>query len=126
MNTATATELFTLEMSRTFNAPREAVFDAWTQAEAIRQWFISDPGMTSVVDELDLKPGGRYQFQMIQSNGEAYIVTGEYVSIRRPEQLAFTWQWTHGDMSDIMLVTLDFNRQGRRHRIEANPREAAE
>ena len=112
MNTVAAGEVFSLNISRTFNASREAVFDAWTNAEAISKWFSPDPSMTTVVDQLDLEPGGRYQFQMKETDGETYIVTGEYVSINRPEQLVFTWQWIHGDDKAEMLVTLDFIEKG--------------
>ncbi len=108
MNSAVASEVYTLKMTRTFKASREAVFDAWTNAEAISQWLAPDPTMTITVDELDLKQGGRYQVQMQEQDGDTFIVTGEYVTINRPDQLVFSWQWIHGDDRAIMLVTLDF------------------
>jgi glutathione S-transferase len=112
MNKAATNEVFTLNISRTFNAKREAVFDAWTNAEAICTWFAPDASMTTTVDQLELKQGGRYQFQMKEQEGDTFIVTGEYVVIKRPEQLIFTWQWIHGDDKAEMLVTLDFIDKG--------------
>lgn len=108
---ATAEQLYTLTINRSFDAPREVVFDAWTDADALAKWFAPDPKMLTVVDELDVKPGGRYQLQMQEQDGDTYIVTGEYVNIDRPNQLVFTWQWIHGDDRDIMLLTLDFKEQ---------------
>lgn len=112
MSAVVADELFTLKINRTFDASCEVVFDAWTSAEAISAWFAPDPSMKSVVDELDLRVGGRYQFQMQEPEGDTYIVTGEYVNVDRPNQLVFTWQWIHGDDREIMMVTLDFIEQG--------------
>lgn len=112
MKTDIASEAYTLNISRTFNAQREAVFDAWTNAEAISNWFAPDASMTTIVDELELKTGSRYQFQMKDKDGKTYIVTGEYVSVKRPEQLIFTWQWIHGDDKEEMLVTLNFLDKG--------------
>ena len=106
------TEGFTLNISRTFNASREAVFDAWLNTDAISQWFAPDPTMVTKVDVLDAKEGGRYQFQMVAVDGETFIVTGEYVTIKRPEQLIFTWVWIHGDDKTEMLVTLNFIDKG--------------
>ena len=112
MDTAVVSEILTLNINRNFNASREAVFDAWTTAEAICQWFAPDPTMTTTVEKLDLKVGGRYQFLMQEQSGDKFIVNGEYVSINRSEQLVFTWQWTHEPDIPGMLVTIDFIEKG--------------
>lgn len=112
MNTAVDSEIIILNINRSFMATREAVFDAWTNAEAICQWFAPDPSMITTVDQLDFKTDGRYQIQFKAQNGDTFIVHGEYVSINRPEQLIFTWQWTHEPNIPGMLVTLNFIAKG--------------
>ena len=112
MDTAVTSEILTLNINRTFNATRDSVFEAWTNAEAICQWFAPDPSMITTVDELDLRVGGKYKFQMQEQSGDKFIVYGEYVSIDRPHQLVFSWQWTHEPELPGMLVTLDFIDKG--------------
>jgi len=112
MNTAVAEEVFTINITRTFQAKREAVFDAWVNADTITQWFSPDPSMTTLVDKLEPKTGGGYQFQMINKDGEKFVITGKYVNFNRPEQLIFSWKWITGDDPTEMLVTLDFIDNG--------------
>ena len=50
--TNTASE--TLEVRRTFNAPRQRVYDAWTKAEEVKKW--AGPGkMDAIVSEADVR-----------------------------------------------------------------------
>jgi uncharacterized protein YndB with AHSA1/START domain len=50
----------TLEITRTFDAPRQAVFDAFTLCEAAQRWM-GPPGWTFAACEIDLRPGGAYR-----------------------------------------------------------------
>jgi len=111
-NAATSNQDFSLKMQRTFKASREAVFDAWTDAEALSQWFAPDSNMTTIVEQLDTKQDGYYQIKMINPNQETFIVRGQYITFLRPEQLIFTWTWIHGDDKSEMLITLDFIDNG--------------
>ena len=53
-----------LRMNRTFNAPREKVFQAWTQPEYLRNWWGMSAGYTAPIVEVDLRVGGRYRLAM--------------------------------------------------------------
>ena len=44
-------------ISRVFDAPRERVWQAWTEVEQMRQWF-SPKGFTRIAAKMDLRPGG--------------------------------------------------------------------
>ena len=46
-----------LVMTRTFNAPRQVVFQAWTDPERLKRWW-GPKHFTNPVCELDLRPGG--------------------------------------------------------------------
>ena len=61
MNTTTVTTPNELEIrvERIFDAPRSHVFSVWTDPELIPEWW----GDGTVVEEMDLRPGGTYRFQ---------------------------------------------------------------
>ena len=47
-----------LRIERTFDAPAEEVFDAWTSEEVLRRWFHADPDWETPSAEVDLRVGG--------------------------------------------------------------------
>ena len=101
-----------LRLTRRFAAPREEVFDGWTDPRVLRRWWAARPSWDSPSTEVDLRVGGRYRLPMRDTDsGAARTVTGEYREIRRPERLACTWSWddSSGQMrgSHQMLV-VDF------------------
>lgn len=77
-------------MTRTFNAPRHLVFDAWTKPELLKRWFGTPPGWTMPVCEVDLRPGGSYRYVMRGPAGEEVVMRGEYRVVERPERLVTT------------------------------------
>ncbi len=81
-----------LEMSRTFNAPREVVFAAHTKPEHIKQWW--GPRNTTVVSaEIDFRVGGKWRFVLRSSNGTEHAFRGEYREIVAPERLVNTFEY---------------------------------
>ena len=56
---------------RVLDATREAVFAAWTDADAFCQWFGPD-GFTCTVREMDVRPGGRACFDMVSRDGTVF------------------------------------------------------
>lgn len=79
-----------LELERLFNAPVERVFDAWTQAGLLIQWFGPD-GFRVVEAEADCKPGGKYNIALQSPDGTTIEHFGEYLVVDRPNKLIFTW-----------------------------------
>lgn len=100
----------TLRLTRVVPAPREAVFRAWTDPEALRRWWVPFEGMTVPAAEVDLRPGGRYRFTMRNAGGEEFHLSGVYREVRPPERLVYTWRWDDGDGET--LVTVDFEAKG--------------
>jgi uncharacterized protein YndB with AHSA1/START domain len=98
-----------LQLSRTFPAPRERVFQAWTNADALKQWF-APVGFKTVLAEVDLRIGGRYRLGLQDSGAGVYYVSGVYREIEHPTKLVFTWAWEAGDGSrqGETLVTIQF------------------
>lgn len=92
-----------LRLTRTFPAPREKVFRAWTDPKALGRWFAPTPAFETRTPIFELRVGGRHEIEM--------ELEGVYREIRSPERLAFTWQWLTGPSASAprtMLVTLDF------------------
>jgi uncharacterized protein YndB with AHSA1/START domain len=100
-----------LQLSRTFAAKRESVFRAWTEPEALKQWFVPSEEVSTQAAEVDLRVGGKYRLVMKSSTGELYIAVGTYREIRFPEKLVFTWSFEGTDMGET-LVSLEFHERG--------------
>ena len=84
----------TLNISRTFNAPRELVFSAWTDPEKLKRWWAAHEGFTTPLAEIDLRVGGSYRLGMKPPDQNLiFVVGGTYREVRRPERLIFTWAW---------------------------------
>jgi uncharacterized protein YndB with AHSA1/START domain len=82
-----------LTIKRHYPVPVERVFKAWTDPQALRQWFgPSDEGKI-LGSETDLKVGGRYRIVMQMPSGEQHRVGGVYREIVPNEKLVFTWAW---------------------------------
>ena len=93
----------TLMLRRTFATDMERLFDALTQAEAIREWF--GPGPFKVTHAAsDLRVGGAWVIEMQSPEGNAHNVGGEYVEIDRPRSVRFTWAWQF-EPNEISEVT---------------------
>jgi uncharacterized protein YndB with AHSA1/START domain len=76
-------------ITRTFDAPRTVVFDAWTKPEHVAQWW--DPSRTPLaICEIDLRPDGAFRFVHQGAAGSAHSFTGVYREIAPPERLVFT------------------------------------
>jgi uncharacterized protein YndB with AHSA1/START domain len=99
-----------LVLRRTYAAPRQRVFDAWTNPELAMKFF--GPGDVTVPEmEMDVRTGGTYRIVMLMPDGERMNVGGTYREVRAPERLSMTWRWEEDDPADEFdtLLTLDFN-----------------
>jgi uncharacterized protein YndB with AHSA1/START domain len=104
-----------LEIRRTFAAPREKVFAAWTKREELEKWMCKDvPEHNPKYSELDLRPGGRYVIEIpMPKEGFTYRGHGTFREVKPPEKLVFTWAWEPEDMEDSeSLVTVQLIDRG--------------
>ena len=102
-----------LRIERTFDAPVERVFEAWTSEEVLRRWLHGMPGGDTPTAEVDLRVGGRIRIVMRDPSGAESGATGEYSVVDPPHRLVFTWVWD--DLPDRpQLIELEFSeRDGR-------------
>jgi glutathione S-transferase len=85
-------ETFTLQLSRFIRAPREQVFDAFVTKELMGAWM-SPRGMHIPEISADARVGGAWRIEMRARDGSRFRVGGHYRELRRPERVAYTWQW---------------------------------
>lgn len=94
-------------MKRTFRAPAQAVFDAWTSEEVMRRWWHAGHDWETPVAEVDLRVGGTVRVVMRNPHEDVeYGGGGEYTEVDPPHRLAFTWTWDDHDKRQ--LIELDF------------------
>ena len=97
----------TLRMERTFDAPAQRVFDAWTSEEVMRRWWHAGHDWETTEAEVDLRIGGEVRVVMRDPHKDIeYGGGGRYTEIDPPRRLAFTWLWD--DNSKRQLIELDF------------------
>ncbi len=78
----------TIMVTRLFDAPPIAVFEAWTKAEHVAHWW--DPsGSPLAVCEIHLRPGGAFRWVNQGDKGMEYSFTGTYREIVPPDGLVF-------------------------------------
>jgi uncharacterized protein YndB with AHSA1/START domain len=101
------TDGHTLRIVRTFHAPAQRVFDAWTSEEVMRRWWHPERDWETSEAQVDLRLGGAVRVVMRDPHaGAEYGGGGLYTEIDPPRRLAFTWLWD-GD-STRQLIELDF------------------
>lgn len=107
----------TVRLERTFDAPAEDVFDAWTNPEVLKRWWaVTAAGRTPVAD-VDLRVGGAYRLSMEDPDaGTVHTVRGEYSEVHRPERLVYSWCWeeAEGRTGHVSTVTVEFLGDGER------------
>jgi uncharacterized protein YndB with AHSA1/START domain len=110
MNETTVTTPSELEIrvERIFDAPRAHVFSVWTDPALVPEWW----GDGTVVEELDVRPGGAYRFRTAHG-----VVEGEFHEVDAPRRLVQTFQ-NH-------LQTLEFEELGERTKLTQTMRFAS-
>jgi uncharacterized protein YndB with AHSA1/START domain len=75
-----------LTLKKTFDAPIELVWEAWTKPEHIAQWW-GPKGMAVNVVEHNFKVGGKWKYVMMMPNKGEFISEGEYSEILKPNKI---------------------------------------
>jgi uncharacterized protein YndB with AHSA1/START domain len=95
-----------LVINRTFNAPRERVFNAWIDQKLMAQWW-GPQGFTNPVCELDARPGGAIRIDMRGPDGTVYPMKGVFQEIVPPQRLVFTSSAFEDEKGDAQLETIN-------------------
>jgi uncharacterized protein YndB with AHSA1/START domain len=97
-----------LTLRRVIAGPRDEVFAAWTDPEALAVWFGGAVART-LDAAVDPRPGGGYRLTM-QSGSQVATVAGTYVAVEPPDRLVFTWRWDRREIDGgrESQVTVEF------------------
>ena len=109
---------YALRIERIFDAPRESVFRAWTEAEQLAQWFHFTDDWKIEVVEIELRVGGGYRVGWRAPDGGMWYELAEFREIRPPERLVHTCRVDEpGSRGDETLVTIEFHEEAGRTRV---------
>jgi uncharacterized protein YndB with AHSA1/START domain len=96
-------------ITRSFDAPRELVYKAFTDPDAVRRWWgVGDE--ETVVDQLEARAGGRWRFVQRSQDGSEHGFHGVYHEASAPERLVYTFEW-EGMPGHVLLETITFEEQ---------------
>ena len=123
------TKEFVIE--RVFDAPRERVFDVFTQPEHLRKWW--GPKMLSVpIAEFDARPGGKFFLGQRGPDGAMHYNAGTVREIERPSRVVFALHFADADRRRVapppgtglpatwdedIVTSVTFSAEGRRTRM---------
>ena len=107
--------------SRSFDAPRELVFKAWTEADRLMQWW-GPKGFTMRAAKVDLRPGGVFHYAMTGPNDMEMWGKFVYREIDTPRRLSFVTSFSDAEGGTVrapmsgtwpleVLSTLTFTEQ---------------
>ena len=93
-------------LTRTFAAPRQAVFDALTQPNQIVQWM-KPTHMSLVTCEVDLRAGGSLRYVFQRPGGTKIEVRGIYETVDPPRQFRYTETYDFSPLKVLVTTALD-------------------
>ena len=104
-----------IHIERIFDAPRDRVFAAYTDPKLIPEWW-GPRDTTTIVDEMDVRPGGSWRFVMRNSDGSETAFRGTYREITPPERIVQTFEW-EGMPGHVSIETATFEDLGERTKV---------
>jgi len=75
-------------ISRVFDAPRELVWEAWTNPGHVAQWW-GPNGFTTTIEKMDVRPGGTWQHVMHGPDGTDYPNKSVFTEVVKPERIVY-------------------------------------
>lgn len=108
MEQAKLAEKPSLNLQRRYPVAPEKVWRAWTDPQALKQWW--GPGGPEAVSlvQLDVRVGGRFRILFGGPHGDEHEVQGTYKEVVANRRLAFTWTWPRTTPERESLVTITF------------------
>ena len=104
MNDVKEMDTYTLEISKTYNATVESVWNAWTNPDEISKWWIPDDFSEPSTPEIDLRVGGEFKYYLKAAEGDAFYAHGVFKEVIPNELIISSWQWSHADQETLLTV----------------------
>ena len=99
----------TLTLKRTFQAPIELVWEAWTKPEHLVDWW-GPKGMKVNVIQHEFKVGGKWKYTMLMPDGNEFISEGVYSEIVEPNKIVTSANFK--PMTDGVVLHVLFEKKG--------------
>jgi len=93
-------------LRRVLDAPRELVFKTMTDPSLIPNWW-GLKGLTTVVEKMDVRPGGAWRLVQRDPDGNEFAFNGVYHEVLPPERLVYTFEF-EGVPGHVLLETVTF------------------
>lgn len=98
-----------LNQARVFDAPVERVFELLTEPTELAEWW-GPHGFSTPKIRIDLRVGGGFRFTMQPPEGDPFHLSGEFLVIRAPTRLRYTFRWDEpvpDDRETVVELSLD-------------------
>jgi uncharacterized protein YndB with AHSA1/START domain len=104
-----------IRIERVFDAPRDRVFAVYADPQLIPEWW-GPRGTTTIVDEMDVRTGGRWRFVVRDADGRESGFRGAYREVAPPERIVQTFEW-EPMAGHVSVETATFEDLGDRTRV---------
>ncbi|MFO1394122.1 MAG: SRPBCC family protein [Steroidobacteraceae bacterium] len=105
-----------ITITRVYDAPLESVWDAWTVAEEVAQWW-GPRGFTITTHSRDLRTGGHWHYTMHGPDGTDYENTTQYLEVVPRQRLVYD-HGGHQDRPPLFRVTALFSERNGRTQLD--------
>ena len=95
-------------VNRVIDAPRELVFETFTEKKHIEQWW-APRGAT--IHELDVKPGGIWRYSQPGRGGAKHSFKIEFVEISKPTRLVYDYGTESADAPEPVRTTVTIEEE---------------
>ncbi|MCM2476553.1 SRPBCC family protein [Rhizobium sp. CG5] len=99
-----------LVVTRTFDAPPSTVYQAWSQPELFKRWWVPEsvPGLSLVACAMDVRTGGTYRLEFGAGGSDTMAFHGQYLEVVPNERIV----WTNDEGEQGAVTTVTFEDQG--------------
>lgn len=97
-----------LIVRRIIHAPRTRLFDAFSDAKTLTQWFTPDPGIAVDALEFAFEKGGCFRLRYRMPDGRTPCVAGVFLEIEPSRFISMTWEWQAPDPLENVPMTVSF------------------
>jgi len=99
---------------RSFKAPRDLVYKAYTTPELVKRWMLGPPGWPMPVCEMDVRVGGKFRWRWRSNDeGKEFGFHGEFKEVNAPAKLVHVEYFdpgdVGGDMGEGAIITTEFS-----------------
>jgi uncharacterized protein YndB with AHSA1/START domain len=102
-----------LTLHRKFPVAPEKVWRAWTEPQALKQWFgPGDRHQPVSVADVDVRVGGRFRLVFGGADGNEHEAAGVYREVQPHRKLVFTWCWPRTTPERISQITILLHPEG--------------